>query len=527
MPPPATVDTPHGGITVLTGDGLGGLTLQPEYYEVGAEPTDSVIADFNADGRPDLAVANSSSYSMSILLGRADGRLFVQPLALDTGSGAFDLAVADIDNDGDTDLIASNSQARNFSIFRNSGIDPNSGEVLFQPLESVSAGPFERSQRMPLVVGNFDNDRLGPAGSGTIDLVAAPQQTRTLHVLTNQLVDGAYRVALTGTNQIDGLDFIVAPAVVRPSFDRIVNPPPVDEDEGNLEVLLTGIDKGRDDGPSLVFTATSSHSDLIPDPIVNHLGGDDSATLILTPHPDASTLVNGPVTITVQARNAGANLTLYDDDDGIFLRDFYVNIRAVNDPPTFEIPAGLRVTQQDGPQSIDAFVTAIGPGGAADEGSQLLEPFVVNADPDLFDVAPAIDPLGRLTFTPSVDKSGLAQVTVTLADSGGESNGGIDTTTETFVLEIAPVNDPPTFALAGDVSVRADAGSQLIPGFAFGFDPGGGSDESSQVVSGYDLTIDQPGLFAVLPEIDLDGSLTFVPRGRSRRPGQHHGDGTR
>ena len=42
-------------------------------YSAGTEPQNVVAADFNDDGRLDLAVANSSANSVSVLLGNANG----------------------------------------------------------------------------------------------------------------------------------------------------------------------------------------------------------------------------------------------------------------------------------------------------------------------------------------------------------------------------------------------------------------------------------------------------------------------
>ena len=42
-------------------------------YGAGAEPYSVAVADFNADGRPDLAVANFTSNNVSILLGNGNG----------------------------------------------------------------------------------------------------------------------------------------------------------------------------------------------------------------------------------------------------------------------------------------------------------------------------------------------------------------------------------------------------------------------------------------------------------------------
>ena len=80
-----------------------------------------------------------------------------------------------------------------------------------------------------------------------------------------------------------------------------------------------------------------------------------------------------------------------------------------------------------------------------------------------------------------------------------------------FLIDIQPVNNAPTFSLADNVTVQADAGAQSVSTFATGFDPGGGDDEASQSVLDYVITLDAPGLFSILPDIANDGTLTFTP----------------
>jgi hypothetical protein len=44
-------------------------------YAVGDAPASAAVGDFNGDGKPDVAVANSGYYTVSILLGNGDGTL--------------------------------------------------------------------------------------------------------------------------------------------------------------------------------------------------------------------------------------------------------------------------------------------------------------------------------------------------------------------------------------------------------------------------------------------------------------------
>ncbi len=452
---PLLANTPSGGVTVLSGDGAGGLTLEPSYFEVGALPTDSVSADFDGDGHADLAVANFSSNSISLLLGQADGTFRVQEAILGTASGAFDIAVGDVDNDGDVDVIASNLRDRNISVFRNIGVEEPGGDVRFEPLENIGLGQFSQAQRMPLAVANFDNDSSGPGGIGTFDIVTIPQQTDTLHVLTNRLVNGSYRVALTGTNSITGLDFIIKPALLPPSLDPIENPSPIIEDAESQSLSLGGIAKGRVGGPGLQFVTTSSNSALISDATVNHTDGETTAALTYTPNSDAV----GESIITVTVTDAGADglFDLPDDptpDDASVSRSFTVSVLPVNDPPTFTVPATKSIQQNAGLQSVASFATGISKGGGNDESNQTLSDFIVTSDESLFTTQPTISRDGNLSFEVRAGVSGAIPVRVELSD-------GVDVTAVDFTLVVASSSDAIILEGSGNTFFLTQPNSQL------------------------------------------------------------------
>ncbi len=70
---------------------------------------------------------------------------------------------------------------------------------------------------------------------------------------------------------------------------------------------------------------------------------------------------------------------------------------------------------------------------------------------------------GSLSFTPVANQSGTAVITVTVKDSGGMVNGGVDTVTRTFTVNVMPVNDVPTLdAIADPAAVLENAGTQVI-----------------------------------------------------------------
>jgi hypothetical protein len=91
------------GVSILLGNGDGTFQSAVNYADPNNAST-GVVADFNADGKLDLAVANNSAPgSASIFLGNGDGT-FQSPTDFSTGPQPNSLAVADFNGDGRTDL---------------------------------------------------------------------------------------------------------------------------------------------------------------------------------------------------------------------------------------------------------------------------------------------------------------------------------------------------------------------------------------------------------------------------------------
>src|SRR5207244_9620304 len=69
-----------------------------------ASPQSVAVADFNGDGKPDVAVANNGSHSVSVLLNAGNGAF--QPLAsYVVNNNPVQLISADHNGDGKPDLV--------------------------------------------------------------------------------------------------------------------------------------------------------------------------------------------------------------------------------------------------------------------------------------------------------------------------------------------------------------------------------------------------------------------------------------
>src|SRR6266545_1636194 len=86
----------------------------------GFVPVSVAIADLNADGRPDLAVANATSSTVSVLLGNGDGT-FGAKTDFGTGIAPLSVAIADVNADGRPDLAVANNGPGTVSVLRGNG----------------------------------------------------------------------------------------------------------------------------------------------------------------------------------------------------------------------------------------------------------------------------------------------------------------------------------------------------------------------------------------------------------------------
>ena len=123
-------------------------------YPAGTNPQEIVTADFNNDGRLDLATCNTGSSSVSVLLGNGNGT-FQAPQTSTAGDNPVSIAVGDFNGDGKLDLTAANGGTGAVSVMR------GNGDGTFQAPTSVSIDADPTS----VAVGDFNGD-------GKLDLAA-------------------------------------------------------------------------------------------------------------------------------------------------------------------------------------------------------------------------------------------------------------------------------------------------------------------------------------------------------------------
>ncbi len=94
------------GVSILLGNGDG--TFQPHVdYPAGIYPNSVITADFNRDGKLDLAITNGYTNSVDILLGNGDGT-FTPHAYFGAGTNPEWIVAADLNGDGILDLATAN-----------------------------------------------------------------------------------------------------------------------------------------------------------------------------------------------------------------------------------------------------------------------------------------------------------------------------------------------------------------------------------------------------------------------------------
>jgi hypothetical protein len=144
-------------VSVFLNNGNGTFATKVD-YTVGTSPYSVTAADFNADGKVDLATANGGSDNVSVLINNGTGT-FATKVDYTTGTSSSPRAIiaADFNGDGKPDLAAADNSTTNTSVFINNGNGTFATKVDYtvgsNPV-SVTAADFNADGKADLAVAN-------------------------------------------------------------------------------------------------------------------------------------------------------------------------------------------------------------------------------------------------------------------------------------------------------------------------------------------------------------------------------------
>jgi hypothetical protein len=148
-------------------------------FPVGEGPSDVVVADFNKDGKPDLATANQGTNNISILLGTGTGS-FGTANNFNIGFTPISLALGDFNSDGNLDIASvkrDSADVGQVAILLGNGTGSFGTPTSFDTGEAdgksdfgrgVGAGDFNSDGKLDLVtIGNNNLSILLGTGTGS------------------------------------------------------------------------------------------------------------------------------------------------------------------------------------------------------------------------------------------------------------------------------------------------------------------------------------------------------------------------
>jgi hypothetical protein len=225
-----------GAFSLMRGNGDGTFTeTQRITTDANDWTTDNTVADFDNDGRFDIALSQRMSEQLHVYFQIATGT-FAAPVTLPTGPWAAAISAADYDEDGFIDLVSANWDDGNINVFRNQGNRTFSRQVLpgkkpgsqFGNLNSLIVidinGDSHADITAAAVNGNWIATYLGD-GDGGFSTATWSTVPGTSYTLTpaNLDSDGALELVTGGYQEVYVLDYTCTPQVSLYNVNRVIS----------------------------------------------------------------------------------------------------------------------------------------------------------------------------------------------------------------------------------------------------------------------------------------------------------------
>jgi hypothetical protein len=159
----STRDSGFGGFDLLLNNGDGTFQLPARNYIGSFEPGVILAADFNNDGKQDVALLSEADKVVWILLGNGDGTFQIFR-NVNFNDSPICMAIGDVNNDGNLDIAVAN-------VFTGLQIALGNGDGTFQAPMTYAAGRFPQS----VTFADFNKD-------GNLDAVVTNNGGNTISV---------------------------------------------------------------------------------------------------------------------------------------------------------------------------------------------------------------------------------------------------------------------------------------------------------------------------------------------------------
>jgi FG-GAP-like repeat len=295
-------------VTILLGTGNGSLREEKgSPFYAGYMPNDIAIADFNKDGKPDLAFANHTKKYLTILAGDGKGwfaPLKGSPFAVNVRPHTHGIAVGDFNSDGNLDLVTDSWGNNQLAIlFGNNqhGFSPQAKYINVgkHPYQRARVADLNKDGNLDIVTTNLDDN------STTILLGDGKGNFHEPEGSPFPCGDSPFGVAIGDVNGDGNLDL------------AIVNSPSITSDNRGKDglTILLGDGKGKfNTMPGSPFTTGKSPSRVA----IGDLNGDGIQDIVVTNYNSNS------ITIFLMNKNTVASsytIPVGAKPDGIAISD--------------------------------------------------------------------------------------------------------------------------------------------------------------------------------------------------------------
>jgi len=223
---------------------------------------------------------------------------------------------------------------------------------------------------------------------------------------------------------------------------------------------------------------------------------------------------NGNVYLKIYLEDNGESNLPNNNQSEVF--DVVLTINPINDAPTFIKGENIIVGEHDAVVTDIPWATNISAGAPDEEESQELT-FVLTqteiSDEFQFDVPPAIDANGNISFEVAPHNNGFAIYELVLTDDGIDSPfpNKNTSTVQAFTITVNYINDPPSFDKGEDIIVEEGDIVSVFENWATNISPGESPNEQEQEIYFTVNFTEVSGSLAFLlaPQIDPNGTLSF------------------
>jgi hypothetical protein len=454
---PAPNQTGTATITVTVTDGDGGaandtfvLTVtgtndppvitdiadQATSEDTAAGPIAFTVSDAETPAGSLTLAASSSNTNLvpdaNIQFGGSDSNrtVTVTPAANQFGSAVITVTVTDTNGSTASDAFVLTVNAVNdpptlnalTDLVLNQGAGPQTVN-----LSGLGTGATNEAQTLavtaassnPALIADPAVSYTSPNATGTLTFTLVPTAsgTATITVTVNdgQSANNTLSRAFTVT--------INAMPAISDVADQVTN-----EDTPTAAIPFT-VSDAETPAADLTLTASSSNTNLVPAANIALGGAETNRTVTLTPAANQF----GSATITV---------TVTDTNGNSASDNFVLSVNPVNDPPTLNPISNVTTNEDAGPVTVSLSGIST---GATNESQTLVvsarssNPAVV-PHPTVAYTSP--NATGTLTVRPATNANGAVTITVVVSDLQAQSS----TVTQTFLVTITALNDPPTIA---------------------------------------------------------------------------------